>query len=83
MILNTVHDSIICDISSGALDAWKRVSREAFTSDVYAYLRNVYNYDFDLVPLGVGMNYGTHWADEANAEEEWDVYPDGRSVKRK
>ena len=83
VILNTVHDSIICDISSGALDAWKRVSREAFTSDVYAYLRNVYNYDFDLVPLGVGMNYGTHWADEANAEEEWDVYPDGRSVKRK
>lgn len=83
VILNTVHDSIICDIAASALDVWKDIARQAFTMDVYAYLRNVYNYDFDLVPLGVGMNYGTHWADKANAEEEWDVYPTGRMVKRK
>lgn len=83
VILNTVHDSVICDIAAGALDVWKEIARQAFTMDVYAYLRNVYHYDFDLVPLGVGMNYGTHWADKANAEEEWDVYPTGHMVKRK
>jgi len=83
VILNTVHDSVICDIAASALAVWKDIARNAFALDVYAYLRNVYKYDFDLVPLGVGMNYGTHWADKANAEEEWDVYPTGRMVKRK
>lgn len=83
IILNTVHDSVICDIAESALDAWKEIAINAFTLDVYAYLRNVYNYDFDLVPLGVGMNYGTHWADPENSEEEWDVFPDGRRLKRK
>jgi DNA polymerase I-like protein with 3'-5' exonuclease and polymerase domains len=83
VILNTVHDSIICDIATTALDVWKEIAKAAFTLDVYEYLRNVYNYDFDLVPLGVGMNYGTHWADPENTEEEWDVFPDGRQVKRK
>lgn len=83
VLLNTVHDSIISDIAESALEVWKDIARQAFTMDVYAYLQNVYNYDFDLVPLGVGMNYGTHWADKANAEEEWDVYPTGRTVKRK
>jgi DNA polymerase I-like protein with 3'-5' exonuclease and polymerase domains len=83
VMLNTVHDSIICDIAESALPVWREIATQAFTSDVYAYLRNVYHYDFDLVPLGVGMNYGTHWADPTNAEEEWDVFPDGRRVKRK
>ena len=83
VILNTVHDSIICDIAESALEVWKKIAKQAFTLDVYAYLRNVYNYDFDLVPLGVGMNYGTHWSDPANTEEEWDIFPDGRQVKRK
>ena len=83
VILNTVHDSIICDIAESALEVWKQIAKQAFTLDVYAYLRNVYNYDFDLVPLGVGMNYGTHWSDPANTEEEWDIFPDGRQVKRK
>jgi DNA polymerase I-like protein with 3'-5' exonuclease and polymerase domains len=83
VILNTVHDSIICDIDESALAVWKEIAINAFTLDVYAYLRNVYGYDFDKVPLGVGMNYGTHWADPANTEEEWDVFADGRRVKRK
>src|SRR3990167_4674975 len=83
VILNTVHDSVVCDIAASALDVWKDIARNSFTLDVYTYLRNVYKYDFDLVPLGVGMNYGTHWADDANAEEEWDVYPTGQLVKRK
>jgi DNA polymerase I-like protein with 3'-5' exonuclease and polymerase domains len=83
VILNTVHDSLICDIDESALETWKEIALNAFTLDVYAYLRNVYGYDFDKVPLGVGMNYGTHWADPANAEEEWDVFSDGRRVKRK
>lgn len=83
VILNTVHDSIICDISEAALESWKEIALSAFTLDVYAYLRNVYHYEFDRVPLGVGMNYGTHWADPENTEEEWDVYPTGKRVKRK
>jgi DNA polymerase I-like protein with 3'-5' exonuclease and polymerase domains len=83
VILNTVHDSIICDIAESALEVWKEIALNAFTLDVYAYLRNVYHYEFDRVPLGVGMNYGTHWADPENTEEEWDVYPTGQRVKRK
>jgi DNA polymerase I-like protein with 3'-5' exonuclease and polymerase domains len=83
VILNTVHDSIICDIAESALQAWKEIARAAFTVDVYAYLRNVYHYEFNRVPLGVGMNYGTHWADPSNTEEEYDVFPDGRIIKRK
>jgi DNA polymerase I-like protein with 3'-5' exonuclease and polymerase domains len=83
VVLNTVHDSIICDIAESALQAWKEIARAAFTLDVYAYLRNVYHYEFDRVPLGVGMNYGTHWADPSNTEEEYDVFADGRIIKRK
>lgn len=76
-LVNTVHDSIICEINQSVIEEWKDVSLEAFTTDVYKYLEEVYNYDFDLVPLGVGLCYGTHWADESNVEQEFNVFRDG------
>ena len=83
VLINTVHDSLLCDVADSAVEVWKELAEKAFTLDVYEYLRNVYHYEFDRVPLGVGLNIGTHWADEANHEEEWNVFPNGRRVQIK
>lgn len=76
--INTVHDSIICEVEDSAIDLWKEIATAAFTLDTYAYLEQYYGYEFNLVPLGVGLSWGSHWADAENFEEEWNVYRDGK-----
>ena len=80
--INTVHDSLLCEVKSSAIDVWREIALEAFTTDVYAYLSRVYGYEFDLVPLGVGLCWGTHWADDSNQEQEWNVFQDGTRVNK-
>lgn len=75
--LNTIHDSIICEVKKTALDAWKEIALQSFCGDVYEYLSRVYKFEFDVVPLGVGLGWGTHWSDSDNSEQEFNVYKDG------
>ncbi len=72
IMVNTVHDSIICEVHPDAVEKYKEISIQAFTRDVYDYLEAVYKVKFDFVPLGVGITVGTHW-NEGN-EESFDVF---------
>jgi hypothetical protein len=79
-IVNTVHDSVPCEVDPSALEEVKDLSKQCFTRDVYEYLRRVYKIEFN-VPLGVGMKSDVHWGQ--GPEESYDIYPDGREVRRK
>jgi DNA polymerase I-like protein with 3'-5' exonuclease and polymerase domains len=80
VLVNTVHDSVAAELDP-ELAAWfESTCVQAFTLDVYQYLRNVYEIEFD-VPLGAGIKIGTHLGE--GKEKAIDVYPDGRQVKRK
>jgi len=78
IFVNTVHDSVICEVHPDYVEEWKEIATQAFTLDVYRYLETNYNIQFDWVPLGVGMGWGSHWSDKDNDELEMNVYYDGR-----
>ena len=68
--VNTVHDSVVCEIHPDAVDDFKRIAKQAFTHDVYNYLSVVYGMDFN-VPLGIGIKVGEHWGE--GTEEKFDI----------
>lgn len=74
-IFNTVHDSIIVRQPKEDVDMVTQIAKQAMTTDVYRFLREVYGYEFH-VPLGFGMKTGSHWG-ESKTEHKWDVWPDG------
>jgi DNA polymerase-1 len=80
-IWNTIHDSIASRVHKDVVEEYKRLSKQCLTTDVYAFLREVYHYEFE-VPLGVGVKVAKNWGD-TKVEEVWDVYPDGREVYKK
>jgi DNA polymerase I-like protein with 3'-5' exonuclease and polymerase domains len=59
-MVNTVHDSSICEINPKERELFESIAVKAYTSDVYEYLRKVYGIEFDI-PLGAGVKIGTHW----------------------
>lgn len=61
-IVNTVHDSIVCEVREDLRDFWEEQVKLAFTSDTYNYLKQVYGIKFN-VTLGVGYNIGNYWGD--------------------
>ena len=77
-IVNTVHDSIISKVHKEATEEYKELSIYCFTTGVYKFLEEVYNYKFQ-VPLGCGLKLASHWGD-TKKEISTDVYPDGRRV---
>lgn len=79
-LVNTIHDSVPCEVHPDYIEQTKLLSKRTFTTDVYEYLRRVYKIEFN-VPLGVGMKAGEHWGE--GPEESYDIYPDGREVRRK
>ena len=76
--VNTVHDSVILECHPDSLDALREAAIQAFGNDVYAYLKEVYKYDFK-VPLGCGITVGTHWSE--GAEESYNLWPNGKVEK--
>jgi DNA polymerase I-like protein with 3'-5' exonuclease and polymerase domains len=79
-IVNTVHDSAVCEIRPEAVDRFTTLAKKCFTLDVYNFLDRVYGMDFN-VPLGVGLKIDTHWGQ--GKEQSFNVYRDGREVKVK
>ena len=79
-IINTVHDSIITRVHKNDVAEYEELSVYCFTTGVYEFLREVYNYSF-RVPLGCGIKLAKHWGD-TNSEVSYDVYPDGTVVKK-
>jgi hypothetical protein len=62
------------------LEQVKEIAMQAFTTDVYNYLRVVYGLEFN-VPLGIGMKAGTHWG--TGKESAFNIWPDGRKEQVK
>lgn len=74
-IFNTVHDSICVRQHKDVVDEVTQIAKKCMTHDVYAFLKEVYRYEFS-VPLGFGAKTGTHWG-ESSTEYKYDVWPDG------
>lgn len=62
LFVNTVHDSVICEVHEDDLDRYREIAVQAFTHDVYEYLCRVYGIRFN-VPLGCETCVGTHWSE--------------------
>lgn len=75
VILNTIHDSIICKVHKDAVDTYCTIAKQSLTTDVYKYLDEVYSYSFK-VPLGLGVKLSRNWSD-TKQERTWSVFPDG------
>lgn len=77
-IFNTIHDSICARVHKDDIEAAKQLSKVCMTTDVYAFLHKVYNYDFQ-VPLGIGVKVAKNWG-ATKTEEVWAVWPDGKET---
>jgi DNA polymerase I-like protein with 3'-5' exonuclease and polymerase domains len=71
----TIHDSIVSRVHKEEHENFKRLSKQAFTEDVYRFLREVYDYEFK-VPLGMGLKLARNWG-VSKTEYTWNVWPDG------
>lgn len=79
VLVNTIHDSIICELHPDYVSAFRRIAKLAFTQDVYSYLDSVYGIHFDFVPLGVGINVAEYWTE--GEEESYNIYYDGKEER--
>ncbi len=79
-IVNTVHDSVACEIDPAVIEEVGALAKKSFTLDVYVYLDRVYGLKFN-VPLGIGMKVGTHWG--TGDESSFNIWPDGREERVK
>jgi DNA polymerase I-like protein with 3'-5' exonuclease and polymerase domains len=79
-MVSTVHDSAPTEVHPDHLDDFRRIVKQSFTHDVYAYLEKVYGLDFG-VPLGVGLKVGEFLGE--GKEESYNVWKDGREVRVK
>ena len=68
-IVNTVHDSIICELPEDEKEEFMRLSQQCLIEDVYRYLQEVYGIRF-TVPLGCGVKTGTHWSEGVEKKYE-------------
>lgn len=80
-IFLTIHDSIVSRVKEGFTDEAKLISKWCFTTAVYNFLREVYNYEF-TIPLAAGVKISKHWGD-SDEEEIFTVYPDGTEEYQK
>ncbi len=67
-IVNTIHDSAVLEVHPDEVDIVREIAVKCFTTDVYTYLKEVYNIEFN-VPLGTGFKAGKHWTEGDEIEE--------------
>lgn len=79
-LVNTVHDSVACEIAPDVVAETEELAKESFTVRVYEYLDRVYGLKFN-VPLGIGVKVGTHWG--VGDEKAFNIWPDGREERVK
>lgn len=71
-MINTVHDSLECEIPPYEIELFAEIAVQALTVDVCLYISTVYGMNIDI-PLGVGMVLGSHWSKPSVSEETWDT----------
>ena len=62
-ITNTIHDSAIKEVCPDEVEKTRELSYQAFTADVYNYLKKIFNIDF-TVPLDAETVGYVHWGDK-------------------
>lgn len=77
-VWNTIHDSLVSRVHKDCVEQYKELSKQCLTTDVYNFLREVYNYHF-RVPLGVGVKVAKNWG-ASKEEHVWSVWPDGKET---
>jgi DNA polymerase I-like protein with 3'-5' exonuclease and polymerase domains len=77
--VNTIHDSLVCEIHPEHVDAFKDIAVQSFGQCTYNYLRDVYKMDYS-VPLGIGIKIAEHWGE--GEEQIWEHF-NGKSERRK
>lgn len=75
--INTVHDSLVCEIHPDNVQDFKDIATLSFGPKVYEYLARVYHVNFD-VPLGCGIKVGSHWSE--GQEERYEF--NGQAIER-
>ena len=80
VVWSTIHDSIGSRLHCSEKEVYEELSKQALTTDVYWFLKEVYGYTFE-VPLGVGVKISKHWG-VAEEETIYQVWPSGREEKR-
>lgn len=75
-LFNTVHDSGITRVRKDYSGVARQAAKLAMTTDVYAFMQDVYNYDMGTCPLGVGFKIGKYWG-VSDDEHLYDVWRDG------
>lgn len=78
--VNTVHDSLICEVHPDYVEQFKELALSAFTEGVFEYLARIYNLDYN-VHLGVDIKIGTHWNDKDAEECSYMIDPTERKRK--
>jgi DNA polymerase I-like protein with 3'-5' exonuclease and polymerase domains len=71
-LINTVHDSLECELPENEIELFAECAVQSLTRDVYAYVSKVYNMKIDMT-LSVGMVLGTHWTKSSVSEERWEL----------
>lgn len=67
-IVNTIHDSIVAEVSTGILEEYKQMVRYVFTDWIYGALEALYGIKFTM-PLGVGIKAAAFWGDTKDEEK--------------
>lgn len=72
-IVNTIHDSAICEIHPEEEELYEELAVQSFTSDVYNYLLSVYGIDFNVTldtetKILPYWNYSDNWASTWNIQ---------------
>lgn len=62
-IINVIHDSCVAEVPYGEKEQYSVLAKRSFEDDVYFYLKEVYNIDFDM-PLGTEIGFGKYWGED-------------------
>jgi DNA polymerase I-like protein with 3'-5' exonuclease and polymerase domains len=81
IMLNQVHDSVVCAVAPGADDMFFELARTVW-HEVYSYLARAYGVKDFYVPLGTEIGLGPKWGQPVRSEK-WTIWPDGREVEEK
>lgn len=68
-LVNTVHDSIVAELHPDEVELWHKIGQQCLIDDCYTLLTVLYGVHL-TVPLGTGIQIGTHWANKEAKRNE-------------
>jgi DNA polymerase I-like protein with 3'-5' exonuclease and polymerase domains len=75
VVRNTIHDSIVSEVSSNRLSEYNSIVVDVFTVWIYEMLEKLYGIKL-TVPLAVGLKAGKHWSEGEEEKHEAQAFFD-------